>query len=118
MKIFKRIKSDYAFFGIGIDQHPFNWRNSMAIFLFGCAIISNGVHMCCEVETFQEYAESIFMFTTLITTSICFLYMVCVMKRLFGFMDEAGELIDASEYTFPYKLLLTSALLGIGLWLL
>lgn len=102
MKIFRQILDDFAIYGIGPYHHPFNWRNLVAFFLFACAIISNGMHMLCEAETFQEYAESIFFSTALVATLICFIYNVSVMKRLYGHIDEAGELIDASKYLFIF----------------
>ena len=98
MKILQQLQNALAIYGIAAHQQPFNWRNLMAFFIFSCAIASNGIFIFYEAKSFQEYAESIFMATALIAVSICFVYIVLKMHRLFDCLNEMEKLINGSEF--------------------
>lgn len=98
MNVFQQLRKDFAVFGIATQQHPFNWRNLVALFIFSSAIISNGVHILFEAKTFEEYVESIFLATAIITDTISFLYIVSIMQQFFNWMNESEKVINASEF--------------------
>ena len=98
MKLFQQIQKDFAIYGIGSRQKPFNWRNLVAVLMFSIGIVLSSIHLFCEAKTFQEYADTIFTATSLVVATINFVYIACEMRRLFDSLNDAEKIINASEY--------------------
>lgn len=79
--------------GLFQNQHPFNWRNQLAISIFGIGIISNGVYICCEAKTFQEYADSVFTATALTSALMIFTFFALIKRLIFACLTEAEPII-------------------------
>lgn len=103
MKIFHQLRKNLAFYGIASHQHPFNLRNGLSLIVYSLAIILICIHIFYEAETFQEYANSIFMATVQIAVSSIFIFNACQMKSFFGCVNEAERIINESEYKIEMK---------------
>ena len=98
MKIFQQAQNALAIYGIALHQHPFNWRNLMALFILFSAIISNVLYILCEAKSFHEYAESISMATAFNTVCFSYVYIIWMMERIFDcLLVETEKLVNSSE---------------------
>ena len=100
IKTFQQVLKLAAIMGIASDQHPFNWRNDLAIGIFSFGIILNGAYIFGEAKSFQQYADSIFMATTLAGVLIIFTFLVANMRLIFDCLSEEEKMIDDSEFRF------------------
>lgn len=98
MKIFQRSQNYLSIFGIAPNQHPFNFRSNLSLAVYFLAIISIFIHIFDDVNTFQEYANSIFMVTAQIAASIIFTLNALRMQSFFVSLEEAEVLINGSEF--------------------
>lgn len=104
MKIFHQIQKDCAIYGIGLNQpRIFNWRNRCAILIFICGNVFICAHMLCEVDAFQDYADSISTAAAPIAASIIFVLIVWRMRQIFNFVRETENLIDNREFDFGWN---------------
>lgn len=97
MKTFQTVQKLAKIYGIASDQYPFNWRNWLAVFIFGLGIISNGLYIFYETETFQQYADSIYIATTLAATTMVFTFFVVNMQQIFDCINDEEQIINCSE---------------------
>lgn len=98
MKIFSTLQKNVEIIGIGPHQQPFNWHSSLSIFINSFGVVLNVAYFFCEANTFQEYAESIFVGTCVIVLSIVFVYFVRNSRIIYDCLDEAEKNIDDSEF--------------------
>lgn len=97
MKIFQQLQKNLAFYGIASYQHPFNLRIRLSLIIYSLAIILIFIHIFYEAKTFQEYANSIFMATAQIATSIIFTFNAWQMQSFFDCVKEAEEIVNDSK---------------------
>ena len=103
MKLFKVTKKLCVIYGVALNPNQFNWPSSIVLFIFGISFISNFLYSRCEAKTFQEYADSIFIGTTLTTAMMTFAYLAWKIQSIFICIDDAEDSIDDSELTFMHK---------------
>lgn len=100
MKIFLAVLQHCEIIGIASHQHPFNWRSLLAIFIDCLGITSNIAYFCCGANTFQEYAESIFVGTVIMCCTTIFALIACKMRIFFDCINEFEEIINGSEFNY------------------
>lgn len=98
MKIFQLLQKHLAIYGIASNQQPINLRNGLSLAVYSLAIALIFTHIYHEVNTFQEYANSIFMAAVQIAVLIIFVSLTMQMQSFFNSVDEAETLIDQSEF--------------------
>lgn len=98
MKLFRQVYKYLSVYGIEPHRKPFNSRNLLAILLFGMGTASNCVHFFCEVETFQQYAESIFVTISVMVATTNFIYIASKMRELYDCFKEPEKIVNDSEF--------------------
>lgn len=98
IKTFQKLQRLASLYGVDSNQHPFNRRNWMEFSNFGFGIILNGAYILCQAETFREYADSIFIFTSLVNTMMVFAFSVLRMRPIFDGISRGEEIINDSEF--------------------
>lgn len=97
LKNFQKIMKKSAVVGIALDQSFFKWRNLLILFLLSLAIVSNITYCYCEAKTFQQYADSVFMGTSVIAFTIVHVYFMLILRQIFGILNHAEGIIHDRE---------------------
>lgn len=72
------------------------WEFSCSVFFTALNIF----YFFFVAKTIYEYSQSIFITTTMISITICFVYSICLMRTLFDCIDDAEQLINDRKFKF------------------
>lgn len=97
VKIFLVVLKRFAHFGVVQHRHPVNVRSVSMLFMDSCCIISCGAYIYIEAQSFQEYAESIFMATAVMAKTSIFIVSLLKMQQIFDYINDAEQIIDGSK---------------------
>lgn len=97
-KILLTLCKKSAIIGIKPHQHPINVQSLPLLFIDGLNIASSGVYFFSEPESFQEYAESIFLQTIFLAATSGFVVTLLQMQQIFDWIEDVEQLIDGSEF--------------------
>lgn len=105
MKIFNKIRKQYAILGICsskqlTQKHPFNNRVLVGFLLFGCGAASKFAYIFYTANDFMEYMVWICSTSGAIIVFICYAAIVFKQILLFESIDNMERLIDSSEIQF------------------
>lgn len=101
MKIFQILRQKFAILGICPieSEQAIDRRNKCLIgfLVFGVSIISHCVFLFVVANTFEEYANSIYMTTITISLSAVYTIIICKTKNLFYFIEGCEQTIVESK---------------------
>lgn len=101
INVFRKIQTNLSILGITADQstqnHPFNAKISMGIFIFSYSIISHILYILYDAKGFDKYIECICSTSARILITTCFGAMVFKMATLFKLIGRKEDLIATSE---------------------
>ena len=112
MKIFQQIQKDFAIYGIGSHQKPFNMRNWMVIFMFSLSIILNIFYFIFDAKTFDEYAKSILITTAMINAASIFVFLILNMQTMFDIINDGEQLINDSQLVFNLRIIIIGTVIN------
>lgn len=97
--IFQLIQKNLSILGISRTRSVGSFRKKM---LIGCLLL--GIHISLRLKflfgvanSFQQYAESIFMSSGVVVIFWCYACLICKREELFEFIDKCDELIIQFE---------------------
>ena len=97
IKTFREVQKLAKIYGVASNQHPFNWRNNLAIFILCFGLISNGAYILNEAKSFQQYADAIFMAVALTGDMLVLTFLIVKMRLFFDYIHEEERMINESE---------------------
>lgn len=102
MKIFQRVRKQYAILGISsanrlTQEWPFSGRVFAGFALFACTIIFQLVYLFHVTDGFMEYIESISSTSGTVIIFVCFAAIVFRQATLFKSIGNIEKLIDTSK---------------------
>lgn len=107
MKLFQKVQQNFLLtYGIGLDQHPFNWKNLLGFLIFCSGIVSICEYFFCEAEAFEDYSNSIAVCVALIAATVAIVIVSSNTNGIFGCVRDAEKIIDDSKlatFFFPIK---------------
>lgn len=100
MKIIQSGLEYLAGMGVSRNQSLINVKFLVAVFFNVVNVSGNFAFLFHEASTFLEYANSIFLTSTVTTVAVCFLMMA--LSRMFETIDAFEKLVEKSECNGPY----------------
>lgn len=103
MKVFHRIRKQYAMLGISpssnqsTQNYLINGKILSGFLLFGCLISSQLACILCVASGFMDYVVCICATSASIIYSVCFTAVVCRKTTMFECFDRMEELVNTSE---------------------
>lgn len=82
--------------GIGPNQRIFNIKFFTSVVVYATDVGSNWIFLVYEASTFFEYANSIFLTTTVTMVATCFVILSFIRPRVFGLIDLSENQIEKS----------------------
>lgn len=98
MKILSSWQKEIAVIGFGSHRHAINVRSFTSLFIDGCSFVSCGAYFFIEAQSFQEYAESIFVSTAAIGKTTSFAIALSRVQYFFDCLNVADQIVDDSEF--------------------
>lgn len=101
LKIFQLTQRNFAMFGVDrtllLQPYPFNTKICIGMLTAVYAVISNLLYLIFEAETFNEFAQYIFLDSSAIFMML--LQVICILnvKQLFQLIDSFENFINKSE---------------------
>lgn len=105
MKIIQSGLENLALMGVSQGESLFNVKFLVAILFNIINVSGNLAFLFHEASTFVEYANSIFLTSTVTTVAVCFVLMASSKLLIFDTIDSFEKLIEKSKllnYTFHY----------------
>lgn len=103
MRIFQILRQKFAILGICPNESEQasdkRIKRLIGFLAFGISCISHCVFLFSMANTFEEYANSIYMTTITISLSAVYLIVVCKTKNLFHFIEGCEQTINKSKLT-------------------
>lgn len=97
IKVFPTTIKESEFIGIAQHQNPINGRSVAALSMDSLAILFNGAYFFFEAESFQEYAESVFVATVINSTTAGNAVILSRKQLLFDCLNDLEQIIDGSK---------------------
>lgn len=97
MQIIQTGLENLALMGINPDQSLFNVKFLVALAFNIENIGGNFAFLFHEANTFIEYANSIFLTSTVTTVAVCFVLMASNKSHIFETIGSFGQLVEKSE---------------------
>lgn len=99
MKIFQSVqKNVLLMYNFGLHQNPFNWKSMLTFLVFCAGIVSNCAYFFNEAETFQEYANTICLFTAIFGGMTLLIITALKTHEIFGCLLDGEQIIDDSKF--------------------
>lgn len=99
--IFDSIKSNFAIVGANSlqsnGQNPFNLKNVMIILIINVQATLCGIFVFYEANSFREYVESVFAFSTVIVIHIVFPVFIWKIPKMFELMNNIEKIVNKSK---------------------
>lgn len=113
MKLFQLAQKYYHAIGVhptlSNPKCPFNLRNSWLL-LIASAFFASTVCSFVQSTTIMDYAESFYIFSTVLASMISYLESISKVEKTFTFIGELDEYIHKSKFTFKEQTKPTKAL--------
>lgn len=101
MKILETVRSDFLVLGLNPNPtnrfYPFNSRNITRLALLSYGLITMGIYLGYEANSFEEYTNCIFVICALFIAAVVFSIMIGRSGQFFEFFDELERNIDQSK---------------------
>lgn len=98
MKILQLVQEKLLLnYGIGLHEHPINWKILRAYIDFGASAVSCSVYFFNETKTFQDYTNSTCICAAQIGVAILFILFTLNIQQCFSYINEAENIIDSSK---------------------
>ena len=102
MILFDTVKSHFTVMGVNSVQakrkNPLNFKNVTVILMTSIEGTLSGIFVFCEANSFREYVESIFVFSTIFIVNIVFLHFIWNMSKVFELMNNIEKTVNKSKY--------------------
>lgn len=87
-----------AMVGVFPDQSLANLKFFLTALVGSTSVVANFVSLLHEANTFLEYANSIFITSTVSMVAVCFVITCVARSRLFALIDSSNDLVNEREY--------------------
>lgn len=102
LKIFQLIKRNFAILGISSNslnkKYLLNKNVLTASLFYGLNFTLNAIFLFCKANNFQEYTDSIYVTTAVLTIFVCYVITIFKVTNIFEFIEHCETIVDESEF--------------------
>lgn len=98
VKVLQQVQKNLAAIGISSDlisqAYPFNRKILMVVIMICYGCTSSSLYIFLEAKTFDEYTQSIYIFSACVLISIIFIITYSKLRDIFQFIDSLENVMN------------------------